>query len=44
MVRAGFVLITPLGHASLRAAIAADMGVSPGIVFNVLRLVNGRNT
>jgi len=33
------VILTFAGHASLWAAIAADMGVSLLVVFNALRLV-----
>lgn len=38
-VKAVFVLLTLLGHASLWSAIAADMGVSLAVVFNALRLL-----
>lgn len=38
-VKAAFVLLTILGHASLWTAIAADMGVSLAVVFNALRLL-----
>ncbi len=38
-VKAVFVLLTLAGHASLWAAIAADMGVSLVVVFNALRLL-----
>ncbi len=38
-VKAVFVLLTILGHASLWTAIAADMGVSLAVVFNALRLL-----
>ncbi len=41
-VKAVFVGLTFLGHASLWAAITADMGVSLVVVFNALRLVRGR--
>jgi Cd2+/Zn2+-exporting ATPase len=41
-VKAVFVGLTFLGHASLWAAIIADMGVSLVVVFNALRLVRGR--
>ena len=41
-VKAVFVLLTILGHASLWAAIAADMGVSLLVVFNAMRLLTGR--
>lgn len=40
-VKALFVCLTFLGHASLWAAIAADMGVSLLVIFNALRLLNG---
>ncbi|MHB8863983.1 MAG: heavy metal translocating P-type ATPase [Pirellulaceae bacterium] len=40
-VKALFVLLTLLGHASLWAAIAADMGVSLLVVLNALRLLSG---
>ena len=36
-VKALFVALTFLGHASLWAAIAADMGVSLLVIFNALR-------
>lgn len=39
-VKAVFVLLTFAGHASLWAAIAADMGVSLIVVFNALRLLS----
>lgn len=39
-VKAVFVVLTFLGHASLWAAIAADMGVSLLVIFNALRLLN----
>ena len=38
-VKAVFVLLTVLGHASLWAAIAADMGVSILVIFNALRML-----
>jgi len=38
-VKAVFVLLTVSGHASLWAAIAADMGVSLLVIFNALRLL-----
>lgn len=38
-VKAVFVGLTMLGHASLWAAIAADMGVSLLVIFNALRLL-----
>jgi Cd2+/Zn2+-exporting ATPase len=40
-VKAAFVILAFSGHASLWAAIAADMGVSLLVVFNALRLLNG---
>jgi Cd2+/Zn2+-exporting ATPase len=40
-VKVLFVLLTVLGHASLWAAIAADMGVSLLVVFNAMRLLSG---
>lgn len=40
-VKAAFVVLAFSGHASLWAAIAADMGVSLLVVFNALRLLNG---
>jgi Cd2+/Zn2+-exporting ATPase len=40
-VKALFVVLTLVGHASLWAAIAADMGVSLLVVFNALRLLRG---
>lgn len=40
VVKAVFVVLTFLGHASLWAAIAADMGVSLLVIFNALRLLN----
>ena len=39
VVKAVFVVLTMLGHASLWAAIAADMGVSLLVIFNALRLL-----
>ncbi|HYL15870.1 MAG TPA: heavy metal translocating P-type ATPase [Terriglobales bacterium] len=39
-VKAVFVILTLLGHASLWAAIAADMGVSLLVIFNALRLLH----
>ena len=42
-VKAAFVLLTILGHATLWTAIAADMGVSLVVVFNVLRLLRANN-
>ena len=38
-VKAVFVVLTFLGHASLWTAIAADMGVSLLVIFNALRLL-----
>jgi Cd2+/Zn2+-exporting ATPase len=38
-VKAAFVALTFLGHASLWAAIAADMGVSLLVIFSALRLL-----
>jgi Cd2+/Zn2+-exporting ATPase len=43
-VKAIFVILTFAGHASLWAAIAADMGVSLVVVFNALRLLADRRT
>ncbi|MCC7086520.1 MAG: cadmium-translocating P-type ATPase [Pirellulales bacterium] len=40
-VKAMFVVLTLFGHASLWAAIAADMGISLLVVFNALRLLRG---
>ena len=40
-VKAAFVLLTFLGHASLWTAIAADMGASLLVIFNGLRLLGG---
>ena len=40
-VKAVFVVLTISGHASLWAAIAADMGVSLLVIFNALRLLKG---
>ncbi len=42
-MKAVFVVMTLLGHASLWAAIAADMGASLLVIFNGLRLLNVRN-
>ncbi len=39
IVKAGFVILTITGHASLWAAIAADTGVSLVVVINALRLL-----
>lgn len=39
-IKAVFVVLTLLGHASLWAAIAADMGVSLAVVVNALRLLS----
>ena len=39
-VKAAFVLLTILGHATLWTAIAADMGVSLAVTFNALRLLH----
>ena len=39
-VKAVFVVLTFWGHASLWAAIAADMGVSLAVIFNALRLLH----
>lgn len=39
LTKAGFVVLTLVGKASLWAAIAADMGVSLLVVFNALRLL-----
>jgi Cd2+/Zn2+-exporting ATPase len=41
-VKAAFVLLTVVGHASLWAAIAADMGASLLVIGNSLRLLRGR--
>lgn len=41
-VKAVFVVLTILGHASLWAAIAADMGMSLLVIFNALRLLRDR--
>lgn len=41
-VKAAFIVLTLAGHASLWAAIAADTGMSLVVVFNALRLLNGR--
>jgi len=40
-VKAAFVVLTFAGHASLWAAIAADMGASLAVIFNALRLLGG---
>lgn len=40
-VKAVFVVLTILGHASLWTAIAADMGASLLVIFNGLRLLQG---
>jgi Cd2+/Zn2+-exporting ATPase len=40
-VKAVFVALTLMGHASLWAAIAADMGASLLVIFNGLRLLGG---
>ena len=40
-VKAAFVVLTILGHASLWSAIAADTGMSLLVVFNALRLLRG---
>lgn len=42
-VKAAFVVLTILGHATLWTAIAADMGVSLSVVFNALRLLRPSN-
>ncbi len=39
-VKALFVILTFAGHASLWAAIAADMGASLAVIFNALRLLS----
>jgi len=39
LVKAAFVVLTLSGHASLWAAIAADMGASLLVIFNALRLL-----
>ncbi len=41
-VKVVFILLTLAGHASLWAAIAADMGASLLVVFNGLRLLNSK--
>lgn len=41
-VKGVFVILTLLGHASLWAAIAADMGVSLVVIANALRLLRSR--
>ena len=38
-VKAVFVVLTLVGHASLWTAIAADMGISLLVIFNALRLL-----
>jgi Cd2+/Zn2+-exporting ATPase len=43
VVKAAFVVLTFLGHASLWAAIAADMGVSLVVISNALRLLRIRS-
>jgi Cd2+/Zn2+-exporting ATPase len=43
VVKAAFVALTFLGHASLWAAIAADMGVSLVVISNALRLLRVRS-
>lgn len=43
-VKAVFVVLTFAGHASLWAAIAADMGVSLLVIFNALRLLQSPST
>ena len=44
-VKAVFFVLTMLGHASLWAAIAADMGVSLIVIANALRLLrNGSHS
>ncbi len=40
LVKAAFVVLTLSGHASMWAAIAADMGASLLVVFNGLRLLS----
>jgi cation transport ATPase len=40
-VKAGFVVLTLVGYASLWAAIAADTGASLLVIFNGLRLLRG---
>jgi Cd2+/Zn2+-exporting ATPase len=42
LVKAAFVVLTLAGHASLWAAIAADMGASLVVIFNGLRLLRPR--
>ena len=42
LVKATFVVLTFLGHASLRAAITADMGASLLVVANGLRLLRSK--
>jgi Cd2+/Zn2+-exporting ATPase len=41
IVKGLFVMLTFMGHASLWAAIAADMGVSLVVITNALRLLKG---
>lgn len=41
-VKAVFMVLTFMGHATLWAAIAADMGVSLLVIANALRLLSGR--
>ncbi len=43
LVKAAFVVLTVLGHASLWAAIAADTGASLLVIFNALRLLRVRS-
>lgn len=43
-IKAIFVVLTLLGHASLWAAIAADMGVSLAVVSNALRLTRDNSS
>ncbi|MBP9946650.1 MAG: hypothetical protein KBH14_09655, partial [Vicinamibacteria bacterium] len=42
LVKATFVVLTVMGHASLWAAIAADMGASLLVVGNGLRLLRSK--
>ena len=44
IIKGLFVVLTFLGHASLWAAIAADMGVSLVVITNALRLLKGTAT
>lgn len=44
LMKAIFVTLTMLGHASLWAAIAADTGVSLAVIANALRLLQGNST